>query len=271
VRVAVVGHVEWVEFLSIDGPLGSGAIRHGRSLGLEAAGGGGVSVVDLARMVGRATLFTGVGSDELGAQVAPALAAHGVVVEGEVAAGPHRRAVTLVEPSGERTIVVIGEAQAPHDLDPGHFEGVDGVYFCKGDAASLVAARRARVLVATARCLPVIREAGVRLDALVHSGVDPSERYGPGDLAVEPDLVATTEGAAGGRYRTATTAGRWAAAPLPGPIADAYGCGDSFAAGLTVGLAQGRSVDEALALGAQRGALALTRTGAHGSCLGGRA
>ncbi len=264
-RLAVVGHVEWVEFLSIDGPLGSGDIRHGRSVGLEAAGGGGVSAVDLARMVGRATLFTAVGSDALGERVAAALGAHGVQVDAQVEEGPHRRAVTLVEPSGERTIVVIGEAQSPRALDPASFLGVDGVYFCKGDAASLVAARRARVLVATARCLPVIREAGVRLDALVHSGVDPSERYAPGDLAEEPGLVATTEGEAGGRFRTASHVGRWSAAALPGPVADAYGCGDSFAAGLTVGLARGLGVDEALALGAERGAWALTRRGAHGA------
>lgn len=263
-RVAVVGHVEWVEFLSIDGPLASGSIRHGHSLGLEPAGGGGVSAVDLARMVGQATLFTAVGSDALGARIAGVLGAHGVRVEAREAEGPHRRAVTLVEPSGERTIVVIGEAQAPRALDPSAFEGIDGVYFCKGDAVSLVAARRARVLVATARCLPVIREAGVHLDALVHSGVDPSERYVPGDLAVEPGLVATTEGEAGGRFRTATEVGRWSAAALPGPVADAYGCGDSFAAGLTVGLARGQSVAAALALGAERGARALTRRGAHG-------
>ncbi len=264
-RLAVVGHVEWVEFLEVDGPVTAGAIRHGTSRGLEAAGGGGVAVVDMARMVGTSTLFTGVGSDALGTRVAEALGAHGVEVVAAVQDGPHRRAVTLVEPGGERTIVVVGEAQAARELDPACFDGVDGVYFCKGDAASLRAARRARVLVATARCLPVLQEAGVQLDALVHSAADPSERFGAGDLLVPPALVATTEGAAGGRYRTIEgEEGRWPAAPLPGPVADAYGCGDSFAAGLVVGLARGLGVAGALSLAAERGALALTRPGAHG-------
>jgi ribokinase len=47
-----------------------------------------------------------------------------------------------------------------------------------------------------------------------------------------------------------------------GPIIDAYGCGDSFAAGFTFGLAGGRSVAEAAALGAEAGARMLTRAGA---------
>ncbi len=34
---------------------------------------------------------------------------------------------------------------------------------------------------------------------------------------------------------------QWGAAPLPGPRVDSYGAGDSFAAGLTYGLAAGGS------------------------------
>ncbi len=263
-RVAVVGHVEWVEFLSVDGPVSPGVICHGTPLATEPAGGGGVAAADMARMVGESTLFTGVGDDALGSRVRSTLGALGVQVVAEVQEGPHRRAITLVEPGGERTIVVVGEAQAPRALDPEAFDDIDGVYFCKGDAASLRAARRARVLVATARCLPVIREAGVRLDALVHSAVDPSEHYEPGMLEVEPDLVCATSGSEGGCYRRRGRDAQWLPAPVPGPVADAYGCGDSFAAGLTVGLAQGMSPQLAMALGAVRGAVALTRRGAHG-------
>jgi len=47
-------------------------------------------------------------------------------------------------------------------------------------------------------------------------------------------------------------------------VSDAYGCGDCFAAGLTYGLALGKPVDEAVALGAQCGAAVLTGRGAYG-------
>jgi ribokinase len=47
-------------------------------------------------------------------------------------------------------------------------------------------------------------------------------------------------------------------------VQDTYGAGDSFAAGLTYGLAEGLAVDEAIELGARTGAAALARRGAHG-------
>ena len=55
-----------------------------------------------------------------------------------------------------------------------------------------------RVLVATARILPVLREAGVTLDALVGSLRDPSERYRHGDLDPPPKRVVLTDGDKGG-------------------------------------------------------------------------
>jgi Fructose-1-phosphate kinase and related fructose-6-phosphate kinase (PfkB) len=71
----------------------------------------------------------------------------------------------------------------------------------------------------------------------------------------------TTAGGLGGWIRPG---GPFRAAPLPGPVSDAYGCGDCFAAGLTYGLALGKPVDEAVALGAQCGAAVLTGRGAYG-------
>ena len=124
------------------------------------------------------------------------------------------------------------------------------------------AARAARTLVATARVMDVIGRAGVRLDAVVGSGRDAGERfvrYEP-----EPDLVVTTAGAEGGTWAGAEgTSGAWAAASVPGPIRDAYGCGDSFAAGLTFGLADGRGVEAALELAARCGAECLAGHGPY--------
>jgi ribokinase len=51
--------------------------------------------------------------------------------------------------------------------------------------------------------------------------------------------------------------------PPPGPIADAYGCGDSFAGGLTYGLAAGMPLEGAVELGAVCGATCLTGHGPY--------
>lgn len=263
-RVAVIGHVEWVEFLRVDGSVQPGAVLRANAGFGEAAGGGGVAAAELARLAGRCELYTAVGEDDVGRAVAPALAAVGVDVRAQVRRLPHRRATTLIDPTGERTIVVIGPAQHARGDELPDLGEVDAVYFCKGDAAALRAARAASTLVATARVLDVVRESGVRLDALVHSAADPAERYEPGDLAVPPWLVASTDGARGGRWKTLAAVGHWAPADLPGTPKDAYGAGDSFAAALTFALATGHDPQSAVDFAAVRGAAAICRLGAHG-------
>jgi ribokinase len=76
--------------------------------------------------------------------------------------------------------------------------------------------------------------------------------------------VARTSGAAGGSLETADgDVLSWKAAPLPGPAVDAYGAGDCFVAGLTYGLADGRSPADALALGARCGAACVSGRGPY--------
>ena len=91
-----------------------------------------------------------------------------------------------IDEVGERTITVIGEKPRPKGgegtLPWEELDDVDGVYFTAGDAEAVRQARRARVLVATARELPTLHAAGVELDALVASGEDDAERYQTGDL-----------------------------------------------------------------------------------------
>jgi ribokinase len=116
------------------------------------------------------------------------------------------------------------------------------------------------VLVATARELPTVAEAGVELDALVGSANDVGEAFKPGDVDPSPRLAVWTSGAAGG---WSNPGGPFSAAPLPGPVEDAYGCGDAFAAGLTFALARGDEPREAIALAARCGAAALTGRGAY--------
>jgi ribokinase len=134
------------------------------------------------------------------------------------------------------------------------------VYFVSGDVGALRAARHCPVLVATARELTTLRRAAVPLDVLVGSGEDAAERFESGELEPEPNIVVTTAGGLGGWIRPG---GPFRAAPLPGPVGDAYGCGDCFAAGLTYGLALGKPVDQAVAVGARCGATVLTGRGAY--------
>jgi ribokinase len=103
---------------------------------------------------------------------------------------------------------------------------------------------------------------------VVGSANDPAERYEPRVLSPEPRLVVRTEGPSGGSWEAADGArGRYQATPLPGPIVDMYGAGDSFQAGLTFGLASRLDTDVALALAARCGAFAVTGRGPTGGQL----
>jgi ribokinase len=268
-KVAVVGHVEWIEFVRVAHVPAQGEIVHAQEVWAEPAGGGAVAAVQLARLAGSSTLFTAVGDDELGRRVAPALAEYGVQVHAALRAEPQRRGFTFLDSTGERTITVIGERLGPRrsdDLPWDELAELDAVYFVSGDAAAAKAARAARVLVATARSLAALREARVELDALVRSRNDVGEAYKPGDLDPPPRLEVATVGQLGGTYAVERGATRhYQAAAVAAPVQDTYGAGDSFAAGLTYGLGEGLSFEDAVELGARTGAAALSRRGAHGA------
>lgn len=263
-RVAVVGHVEWVRFLQVNRSPTAGAILRAERSWEEPAGGGGVAAIELARLAGQCSLYTALGDDAVGRRIPEILGAQGIDLLCAWRKSPQRQAVTLLDPDAERTIIVIGSCPYPKatdDFAAADFKSFDAVYFCKGDAELLRRARQARVLVATARVLSTIREAGVQVDALVRSQNDPDEAYRPGDLPIEPRLVVSTQGRAGGQWHSHDQSGRWEAAPLPDSPRDAYGAGDCFAAGLSYALAQGLAVEPALRLAAERGAQALCRSG----------
>ncbi len=264
-RVAVVGHVEWCEFLRVERIPGPGEIVHTLERWEEPAGGGAVAAVQLARLNGDCLFLTAVGGNELGRRTQRELERLGLDVRTAPTEEPQRRAVVHVDDAGARTITVIGRKLVPRGASPalrwGDVERMDAVFFVSGDADALRLARRARVLVATPRELPTLKEAGVELDVLVGSGEDEGERYQAGDLDPPPRLVVATAGPLGG---WAQPGGPYRAAPLPGPVEDTYGAGDSFAAGLTYALGRGDGAEEALAFAAACGAEALTRKGAHG-------
>jgi len=266
--VAVVGHVEWVEFAPVSAVPVPGEIVHAQETWEQAAGGGAVAAVQLARLAGACRFFCALGDDERGDRAAVELGARkGLVVQAVRRPRPQRRAFTFLDEAGERTITVIGERLVPHGSDPlpwGDLARADGVYFTGGDVDALRAARSARLLVATPRALETLRAGGVALDVLVASATDAGELYAAGTLDPEPRWVVRTRGGHGGEWVSAEGAcGAWHAAPIPGPVADAYGCGDSFAAGLTYGLAHTGDIDAALALAARCGAACLTGHGPY--------
>lgn len=266
-RVAVVGHVEWILFAVVPHVPVAGEIVHATEAFEEPGGGGAVSAVQLAKLAGEATLYTALGDDELGHRCERRLRDLGLRVKVVYRPAPQRHGFVHLDSDAERTITVIGSRLGPHGDDPlpwHELADTDAVYFTAGDAAAARAARAARVLVGTARGLATLAEAEVELDALVSSSRDAGERYERGDLEPPPRLVVRTAGSAGGAFETAEgRRGSWEATPLPGPPRDAYGCGDSFAAGLTYGLGAGRTPEDALHLAARCGAACLTGRGPY--------
>ena len=228
-KVAVVGHVEWVQFAHVDHVPHAGEVVHARDAFEEPAGGGAVAAVQLARLAGGARLLTALGRDDSGRRSRERLGELGVEVSAASVAAPTRRALTLLDDRGERTITTFGERLEP------------------------------------------VRGELVALDALVLSGDDEIELREAERARGEAQIVVWTEGGRGGRYeKRSGESGRWTPAPPPGEPVDAYGCGDSFAAGLTFGLAAGMPLGDALALGARCGATCLTGHGPYERQLGAR-
>jgi ribokinase len=257
VRVAVVGHVEWVRFAHVDSIPVAGAVAHASDAFEEPAGGGAVAAVQLARLAGGAMLFTALGDDEHGVRTIERLGELGVEVRAQVRPGVETRsAVTLVDEAGERTITTFGPRPDPCGAELGELAELDAVYFTAGDVDALRAVRAVTpVLVASPRARHALGH-GVELDALALSAHDEIEQREAASVRGEARVVVETEGERGGRYGGR----RFEAAPAPKRIGDAYGCGDSFAAGFAFGLGAGMAIEQALALGARCGA----------ACLGGR-
>lgn len=258
VRCAVVGHVEWTDFVLVDEVPGAGEIVHGDAPLAEPAGGGAVVAVQLARLAGGCDLFTALGDDPAGEAALARLTQLGVTVHAQ-RFGRTRRAFALVDRARERTITTLGPKLRPRGPLP--LEGYDAVFFVAGEVETLRSARAARFLAATPRERATLLEGGVALDLLVGSGSDPGERYEGG---LQAGVVVATEGAAGG----VANGSRYPAVPAPGPLEDTYGAGDSFAAALCYALARGEDLADALQLAARAGAAVVTGRGPFAEQIG---
>ena len=179
-RLAVVGHQEWVTFLEVDALPQPGCIsRASRSLE-EPAGAGAVVAVQLARLTGRPVLFfTALGRDAIGERSVQRLKELGVEPVVAWRDGPSRRGISLMDPGGDRAITVIGDRLTPmaHDaLGWDQLADCDGVFVSATDADGLRLARQAKVLTATPRLrLPVLQEASLPLDCLLYTSPSPRD------------------------------------------------------------------------------------------------
>jgi RpiB/LacA/LacB family sugar-phosphate isomerase len=151
-----VGHVEWVELLRIDQFPARGEVVEATSVTELAAGSGAIAALQLSKLAGEVTFFTRLTDDERGHEARLELERQCVRVEAVHEGSELRRAFVFVDDTSERTITVYGEKRIPLGTDPlpwSEFAHFDGVCFFCGDSLALGAARRAPILVATARWL----------------------------------------------------------------------------------------------------------------------
>jgi len=265
--VAVVGHVEWVTH-ALGALPGRGHIADLRDPLDEPAGGGGVAACAAARLGAEVSLFTALGDDDNAAAALRVLEGRGMAVLAARRPGRQTPVLSVTEPDGERTIMVVGprlQPSASDDLPWDRLGHMAAAYYAGEDPPALRLARAARRLVVTARRLEDLIAADVRADVVVGSASDPDEDPFGLPAHLEPAAIVVTDGPRGGTIIEHGQPPRaYVAASVPGPVVDTYGCGDSFASGLAVGLARGLGLDDAVALGAQAGAACCTWRGGIG-------
>jgi ribokinase len=267
-RVVIVGHVEWVTHALGEVPArGRIADLHGAFT--EPAGGGGVAAAAAARLGAPVRLLTAVGNDDAAASSLDLLRSRGIDVAATRRPVPQTPVLTITGRDGERTIMVVGnrlQAQAADGMHESALADAGAAYYT-GEDPALLAEVRARVplLVVSARRSADLVASGVAADVVVGSLNDPDEHTDDLPQHLRPQWCVQTDGANGGVIVAIDgTEIRYAPVPPPGVVIDSYGCGDSFAAGLTVGLSRGLAITDAAALGACAGAACTTWRGGIG-------
>ncbi len=261
-RLGVIGHVEHITLGLVSAIPTAGEITHLTAPQIFAGGGGGVAFFQLARSAAELHLFTALGDDEGARVVEQAIAGTRATLHVARRAAPQTRDVVMVDPTGERTIVVVGEPLHPRADDPLRWEllaELDAVYFTAQDPALLVLARRAHTLVVSARRKACIAAARVAIDVIVGSSLDRREATTLIDHAPAPGAVVMTAGAAGGTVERRAGIARFAT-PHVAAAQGSYGAGDSFAAALTYYLATGLDPVQAATRAAPHGAAVAAST-----------
>ena len=134
-RLAVVGHVEWVTFARVARLPAQGEIVHASDVWEEAAGGGGVAAVQLARLNGSCDFFTATSGPAVARLRELGVTVHSVE-------RPLRRAFVHTDDDGERTITVLGDRLGPRredDLGWNDLAAMDCVFVTAGDVRHVFA------------------------------------------------------------------------------------------------------------------------------------
>ena len=249
-KFAVIGHIEWINFIEVDQLPKPGLISHSKKSLEYPAGGGSVIAKRLRELTnGEVHFFTSLGDDFFGKKSINILENMGIKLHVAWRNKPTRKGFSVIDSNGERSITIIGNRLAPthkDNLDWSILNDMDGIFITAADKEIFKKSRIAKSLCTTPRVgLDTINESGVFLDGLIGSNLDPGEVFYLNELMLIPRFVIKTEGENGG---IVFPGGRYKAIENKNNKIDSYGCGDSFAAGILYGLSSGWSIEESLNL-----------------------
>ena len=252
---AVIGHVEWINFLKVDQLPIPGVISHSKNSHEYPAGGGSIIAKTLSELtLNQIHFFTALGNDDYGKKCFNILSSMGIKMHVAWRDKPTRRGFSLIDSQSERAITVIGQRLAPKHKDNLEWDilkKMDGIFITASDSEIFKIARSAPILCTTPRVgLDTINKSNVLLDGLIGSNLDPGEVFSFSELSVQPKYTIKTEGEKGGII---FPGGRYKALKNKKPKVDSYGCGDSFAAGILYGMASKWDIDKSLNLAKMKG------------------
>tara|TARA_Y100001968_G_scaffold215622_1_gene198356 strand:- start:163 stop:1005 length:843 start_codon:yes stop_codon:yes gene_type:complete len=265
-KLAVIGHIEWVTFLKVDQLPLAGEISHATDCIEEAAGGAAVAAVQMARLINEPVdLITSLGQDTYGEKCYERLTKLGLRLKVAWRKKPTRKGISLISKDGERAITVIGERLQPvasDDLPWRDMKNYDGIFVTATDEEGLRLARKAKFLSATPRTgKDTLKISKVKLNALIGSGLDPGEKINYDELSPNPDIYIATEGKSGGTVYPEKY--KYKSIKPSSQEIDSYGCGDCFAGAVTTALSAKLNLDQAIKIGAYCGAECSTHYGPY--------
>ena len=265
-KLAVIGHIEWVTFLKVDQLPLAGQISHAEDYFEEAAGGAAVAAVQMARLIDQPVdLITSLGKDTYGEKSFERLSKLGLNLKVAWREKPTRKGISLISKDGERAITVIGERLQPiasDNLPWSDMKNYDGIFITATDKEGIRLASKAKFVAATPRTgSSSIRDSKVKLNALIGSRLDPGEKINYEELLPKPDIYIATEGKAGGTVYPAKI--NYTSVKPSSKEIDSYGCGDCFAGAVTTALSAKLDLDEAIKIGAYCGAECSTHFGPY--------